>query len=119
MRGLLVAVVLMLASGARADIYIWKDSRGIAHYTNKEYEIPARYKARAKPLNIEAAPAGPSTTVPQQPVAPSPLPAQPQDKPANVLAAPPTPAAQTVVAPAAQNVSAQPRKKHRIRSGSE
>lgn len=118
MRGLLVVAVLMLASGARADIYIWKDSRGIAHYTNKEYEIPARYKARAKPLNIEAAPAGPSTTVPQ-PAAPSPPPAQSQDKPSNVLAAPPTPAALPVVAPAAQNVSAQPRKKYRIRSGSE
>lgn len=29
-------------------VYSWTDSAGIAHYTNKEYEIPLRYRAKVK-----------------------------------------------------------------------
>lgn len=29
-------------------VYSWTDAAGIAHYTNKEYEIPLRYRAKVK-----------------------------------------------------------------------
>jgi len=123
MKRLLAIMLLMLASSAQADIYTWKDSRGIVHYTNKEYEIPARYKARAKPLNIEAVQAGgPSTTTTQPGATPQP-PAQPQDKPANAQAATANPTPQPVVTPGGgppvQNVQTQPKRGRRIRTGDE
>lgn len=129
MKRLLVVMALMLASSAQADVYKWIDGRGVAHYTNKEYEIPARYKARAKPLHIEAvqggAPAAPatSTATPQQ-AAPAQSPAQPQDKPVSPQsAAPPNPAPQPVVTPAgappAQSVPIMPRVRRRIHSRDE
>jgi hypothetical protein len=37
---------------------MWKDSAGIAHFVNKEYDVPDRYKAKAKALYPEAADAG-------------------------------------------------------------
>jgi hypothetical protein len=39
-------------------VYMWKDSTGTPHYTNKEYEIPDRYRARAKALYPEAGDSG-------------------------------------------------------------
>lgn len=35
-------------------IFMWKDSAGIAHYSNKEYDVPARYKAKVKVLYPDA-----------------------------------------------------------------
>jgi hypothetical protein len=29
-------------------VYSWTDAVGVEHYTNKEYEIPARYRAKVK-----------------------------------------------------------------------
>ena len=113
MKRLLVVMLLMLASGARADIYTWKDSRGIAHYTNKEYEIPARYRAKAKPLNIEAVQPGGASS-PQQAAPPQPQP-QPQPQPTPPQVAPPGPAPQpAVTAPGPQ--PAPTRARRRIRS---
>lgn len=43
-------------------IYSWTDSAGIAHYTNKEYEIPLRYRAKVKARYPEP---GDSSTPPQ------------------------------------------------------
>ena len=115
MKRLLVVIVLMSASGAQADIYTWKDSRGISHFTNKEYEIPERYKAKAKPLNIEATQPGSASTA-QQAVPQAPPQATPQ-------AAPPNPAPLPVVrAPIPQSpVAGQvtPRGRHRTRSEDE
>jgi hypothetical protein len=48
----LLFILLFLASSAYGEIYAWKDSRGTAHYTNNEYEIPERYRAKAKILNL-------------------------------------------------------------------
>jgi len=48
----LLIILLFLASPAYGEIYTWKDSRGTAHYTNSEYEIPERYRAKAKVLNL-------------------------------------------------------------------
>lgn len=39
---------LLLISPANAMVYSWTDSAGITHYTNKEYEIPLRYRAKVK-----------------------------------------------------------------------
>ena len=50
--------VILVASPAQCMVYMWSDSAGIAHYTNKEYDIPARYKAKAKALYPEAADSG-------------------------------------------------------------
>ncbi|GFE60940.1 DUF4124 domain-containing protein [Geobacter sp. AOG2] len=115
MKRLLVIILLMLASRAQADIYTWKDSRGIAHYTNKEYDIPVRYKVKAKPLNIEAAQAGGASTATTQPMAPSQSPPQPQTVPSNPVM---QPIIRSAEAPP-QNVRVQPRRKHKIRSGRE
>lgn len=41
---------LLLASPSHGAVYVWKDTAGIRHYTNKEYEIPERYRSRAKLL---------------------------------------------------------------------
>jgi hypothetical protein len=49
---------LLLASPVQGMVYMWRDSVGIAHYTNKEYEIPARYKTKAKALYPEATDSG-------------------------------------------------------------
>lgn len=51
----LILAAILVGSPAQGIIYMWKDSAGIAHYTNKEYEIPARYKTKTKSLYSEAA----------------------------------------------------------------
>lgn len=38
------AFVLMLASTTHGMIYLWTDTDGVTHYTNKDYEIPDRYR---------------------------------------------------------------------------
>lgn len=50
-----LTALLFVASPAFGMVYSWTDSRGIAHYTNKEYEIPARYRSRVKARFPEAA----------------------------------------------------------------
>lgn len=126
MKRLLVVMLLAATSSAQADVYKWTDGRGVAHYTNKEYEIPVRYKARAKPLHLEAVQAGapaPSPTSTPQQAAPAQPPAQASDKPASPQAAPTPPAPQPVASPAgtppAQSVQIQPRVRRRIHSGEE
>jgi hypothetical protein len=41
-------LLILLASPASGMVYSWIDSSGIAHYTNKDYEIPVRYRAKVK-----------------------------------------------------------------------
>ncbi|MFA7402550.1 MAG: hypothetical protein WC007_01045 [Pelobacteraceae bacterium] len=50
--------MMLMVSPAQGMIYMWKDPAGIAHYVNKEYDVPDRYKAKAKALYPEAADAG-------------------------------------------------------------
>ena len=52
MKSLIVAI-LLVSSPALGMVYMWSDSTGIAHYTNREYDIPARYRSRAKALYPE------------------------------------------------------------------
>jgi hypothetical protein len=48
----LLLILILLASSAYGEIYTWKDSRGTIHYTNSEYEIPVKYRSKAKVLNL-------------------------------------------------------------------
>jgi hypothetical protein len=52
---IVVVGVMLMVSPAQGMIYMWKDSAGIAHFVNKEYDVPDRYKAKAKALYPEAA----------------------------------------------------------------
>ena len=54
----IVVAVVLVASPALSMVYMWRDAAGITHYTNKEYDIPASYKARAKALYPEATDSG-------------------------------------------------------------
>ena len=63
-------LLLMVAASADCIIFSWKDTSGTVHYTNKEYEIPSRYRSGVKVLYPEQAdvPAGqPAGTVSQTP----------------------------------------------------
>ena len=44
---------MFLELPAHGMMYSWSDSSGITHYVNREYDIPARYRARAKALYPE------------------------------------------------------------------
>lgn len=75
LKSLLLALMLG-AAPAQGMIYMWRDSAGIAHYSNKEYDVPARYKAKVKVLYPDAsdsrgAPPG-NAAVQAPPVAPPP-----------------------------------------------
>jgi len=48
-----VLFVLLLSLPAHGMVYKWTDSAGVAHFTNKDYEVPARYRAKAKSLYPE------------------------------------------------------------------
>jgi hypothetical protein len=48
----LVLLLLCFASAAYGEIYTWKDARGTLFYTNSLYEIPSRYRSRAKLLDV-------------------------------------------------------------------
>ncbi|HIJ87167.1 MAG TPA: hypothetical protein HPP97_05700 [Desulfuromonadales bacterium] len=45
--------LLLAAAPAVCMVYMWVDSTGVAHYANKEYEIPARFKTKVKILYPE------------------------------------------------------------------
>jgi hypothetical protein len=69
--------IVLLASVAQAMVYMWRDSTGTAYYTNKEYDIPTRYKAKVKVLYPDSPDSGQSQaknatvqTTPAVPVAP-------------------------------------------------
>lgn len=47
MRAIAISLVLFLAPAAHGAIFGWTDSEGTAHYTNKESNIPPRYRAIA------------------------------------------------------------------------
>ncbi len=75
MKKLLVLLIFM-ASYAHAEIYTWTDKQGTSHYTNSIYEIPEKYRAKAKVLNLGIVEKNESTS-PEQNAAPqSPAPVQ-------------------------------------------
>jgi hypothetical protein len=52
----LLVVLILVASQAHGELYTWKDSRGIEHYTNRKDDIPVRYRAEAKTLDYDREP---------------------------------------------------------------
>jgi len=48
----LLVILIFAASSAHGAIYRWTDSKGTTHYTNSKYEIPERYRAKAKVLDM-------------------------------------------------------------------
>ncbi|HTP64406.1 MAG TPA: DUF4124 domain-containing protein [Geobacteraceae bacterium] len=81
----LPVLLLLVAATAQAEIYTWTDSRGTNHYTNSIYEIPEKYRAKAKVLNLgivekKDGPSSPEPPVPQQPAAPATPPVQPKEE---------------------------------------
>lgn len=105
-------VVICLAFYAQAAfgmVYSWTDSVGIMHCTNKEDEIPARYRAKVKARFPEAA----DKSAPQQNIqVPPPQPEiQPPAQLSNSEAQPPQ---QPVVIPEPQqNVNKQGTRRER------
>lgn len=65
--------LLLLVSSAHGEVFTWTDSRGTAHYTNSLYEVPARYRAKVKVLNLGPEPKADGAASAQQ----APQPAQP------------------------------------------
>ena len=43
-----IPLLFVFAIPAHGMVYSWSDSAGVSHYTNKEYEIPNRYRAKVK-----------------------------------------------------------------------
>ena len=68
----LALILVLVASAAYGEIYRWTDSKGTTHFTNSIYEIPERYRDKAKTVNLgipetrtESSPsAQPSSTAP-------------------------------------------------------
>ncbi|MEI6207105.1 MAG: hypothetical protein WCP20_10000 [Desulfuromonadales bacterium] len=89
-RPILLLFALVLSSPAYGMVYTWTDSAGLTHYTNKDYEIPARYRARTKSLYPEQtdtrAPLSNVQTPPAQPDALSAQQARPDESTQSVIA---------------------------------
>lgn len=89
----LLIVILLVAATAQADIYRWRDGRGAMHYTNREDEIPARYRNRAVVVNLGL------------PVAPVPGAVPAEMPPSHTGAAIPAPPQQILPVPTTTNSS--------------
>jgi hypothetical protein len=61
----LVLLLLLVASTACAEIYTWKDAKGTSFFTNSLDEIPARYRSRAKLLDVASGKKFPLDKAPQ------------------------------------------------------
>ena len=48
-------VLLLTAVPGHGEIFMWNDERGTAHYTNRQDDIPLRFRAGAKSLNYDQA----------------------------------------------------------------
>jgi len=60
----LLVVVMLAASQAHGEIYVWKDSRGVNHYTNRRDDIPVRYRPDAKAMEYDREPKSSGLPVP-------------------------------------------------------
>jgi hypothetical protein len=95
-RAVVITLLLVLAPAAHGAIFGWTDSEGTAHYTNRESEIPPRYRDKAKLIVREPT----DSQTPQQigqTLASPPLPARSEEPPSGV--------AQPVANPEPQNAT--------------
>jgi len=73
---LLLACVIFPAFGL---VYSWTDTRGVTHYTNKEYEIPDSYRSKTKTLYPDQGDVAPAQPAAQgQQITPSSPPTKPE-----------------------------------------
>lgn len=73
-----LVLLLFVAVPAFGEIYTWTDARGTRHYTNSMYEVPERYRAKVKTLDLGTPPPAtatpqPVTSTPQPPPAAAPI----------------------------------------------
>jgi hypothetical protein len=90
----MIIMLVLIASSAYAEIYRWTDTRGTIHFTNSLYEIPERYRSRAKTVNLGIPEQKPDQASPPQtasaPVLPQPSSSAEPASPASLPAATPT-----------------------------
>lgn len=96
MKRMLLLILLLMASTAYAEIYRWRDNRGVAHYTNREDEIPPRFRKRAVVLDL-GLPSAP--VAPHQPAASPTQPAGSAVQGVQLLTAPPSASTPPLLAP--------------------
>lgn len=71
-----LVLLLFITVPAFGEIYTWTDAQGTRHYTNSMYDVPERYRAKVKTLDLGSTPtAAPTAT-------PTPTPQQPEQAPA-------------------------------------
>lgn len=132
MKGLLVVLILTLtATAARADIYTWKNDKGTRFYTNSLHEIPARYLKKARLLDVATGKLGGAATAqPAATAAPArgsaPVPASlvqqgpPQTPPRGIEVQPAPPATATgtpAAVPVAESAAPRPAETARPQQG--
>lgn len=100
----LALMLVFVASAAYGEIYRWTDSKGTTHYTNSIYEIPERYRAKAKTVNLGIPEAKTDSAAPSPP-----LPGVPQVQPAATGTSSPQPASPVAPVTQAQPPAVAPR----------
>jgi hypothetical protein len=50
---ILLIGIMVMAAAARADTFEWSDSQGGVHFTDDFDNIPARYKSKARKVDVE------------------------------------------------------------------
>lgn len=51
MKNLLVLMLFFMASSVYGEVYRWKDSAGVLHFSNSLDDVPARYQTKVKAMN--------------------------------------------------------------------
>lgn len=87
----IVMILLLVASAAYGEIYRWTDSKGTTHFTNSMYEIPERYRPRAKTVNLGIP--EPKNDQPSTPQSPPAVATSPQAAPVAAASPQPQPSA--------------------------
>jgi hypothetical protein len=88
-----ILLMMFLSSPVYGMVYTWTDASGVPHFTNRDYEIPARYRTKAKALYPEQSDASsPQQNAQSQPAKPvqeaSPA-EQPKPQPPSIVSEPP------------------------------
>lgn len=77
-RPLGMVLILGMLSPAVADVYVWRDTAGVRHYTNDLANVPAEFRGKSQVVVKDWVRAGP----PQEPTPPSPESTPPPAAPA-------------------------------------
>jgi hypothetical protein len=101
MRILFTVLLVCVFSPVYGMVYTWTDVGGVIHFTNKEYEVPTRYRPRTKVLYPEQGDTGTSQQSIKTPqtiteVSPAPVQQAKPEEPARIT--------QPVIAPEPQTI---------------